>query len=525
MTERGLREKAAEPPGRNQILLAAAVIALLAVGFWWTVRWMVVRWDQTNSYYSHGWLVLPISAFLVYVRRRDFLSCRPVPSAWGLALLVPALLLHVAATAWQVGFLSGFALLGALGGLVLSFFGWRVLRAALFPLVFLAFMVPLPVVLVDMVSFRLKLLAARIVTDVVGTFGLAAVRDGSYIRIPSGTIIVDDVCSGLKYLIALTAFGALYAYISPVRRFRKAILFGCAIPVSFVANLVRVLLMVLVAFAWGVQATERWYFHDFFGFFLFVVAFVFLFGVESVLLGKMRASRWSGDGDDGDGEGPRRSLRLPRLRGVPAVALGALLVAALFSGYLAWPRPTADLSDVFGRIPRTLHGWEGTDSTLSDREYQVLGTRNVLARLYENHGGGRPPVQVVVVVARQIRRRSHPPEQCLTGSGWSLKTLQDRTLRISTDEGRRRLQVRELVLGRGDRVRAAWYFYKSGPDLNTSYWLHQAGVAMRKLWQPDAADVLVRFDVIVPGDRLAEGRAAMRDLISCALPHLLHSLP
>ena len=96
--------------------------------------------------------------------------------------------------------------------------------------------------------------------------------------------MVDDVCSGLKYLIALMAFGALYAHLSSVRTWQKWALFLLSIPISFLANVGRVTLMVIVGYQWGVAEVERWYFHDLFGFVLFIVAFVCLFAVESLML-------------------------------------------------------------------------------------------------------------------------------------------------------------------------------------------------------------------------------------------------
>ena len=518
--------------GARLIALAVLVLAVLATGFWWTARWMMVRWDQPNSYYSHGWLILPISAVLVYLNRDRLKSCRISPSAWGLALLLPGVLLQVVATAWQVGFLSGFALLAVLAGLVISLFGTQVFRQVWFPLAFLAFMVPVPVVLVDTVSFKLKLAAAKIAADFVGAFGLAAVRDGSYIRIPTGTIIVDDVCSGLKYLIALTAFGALYAYISPLTRGKKAVLFTAAIPVSFVANVTRVILMVLVAFAWGVGATEEWYFHDFFGFFLFVVEFVFLFVVESVLMKGGSLNRWNSGPDDDPDDGNSASqgstksadCGLPLFRGTTVLALGVLFGGMLLSCYLAWPRPKPDTSHAFGKIPKTVGEWQGADTSLSEREYELLGTDNVLSRVYRS-SDNEPAVQLVIVVAEQVRRRTHPPEQCLTGSGWSLRHIDEKSVRVPLGNPSSRLNVRELVLGRNNEVRVSWYFFKSGSDVNTSYWRHQAGVALRKLWEPDAADVLIRFDVVTREGSIDEARELLRKFLARAVPPLMKAVP
>ncbi|MFO8006907.1 MAG: EpsI family protein, partial [Candidatus Brocadiia bacterium] len=430
-------------PGRRRVVLIGAALLLVGIAFWWTFRWMMIRWDQAGGYYSHGWLVLPISAYLLYRRRKRIAACPVRACPWGLAVLVPALLVHVVASAWQVGFLSGFALLGALAGVVLTLLGPQMLRVVAFPLIFLLFMVPVPSVLIEKASFRLKLAAARLAVGFLDVAGLAAVREGSYVRIPTGTVVVDDVCSGLKYLIALTAFGALYAHISPLDRPRKALLFALSIPVAFVANVVRVILMLLVAYRWGPESVEQWYFHDLFGFALFTTAFLLLFTVESAFLKKVGLDRWGPEQKEyaaGPSPGPR---------GQSVGASGAVVVCllALTAGaalYLSWPRQTAEATAVLARVPRRLGEWEGMDQTLDERVYEILGTEDVLSRVYVNDQGQQ--VQMLVVLARQVRRRTHPPEQCLTGEGFRITAARDRPVDLGGGGGPGRVGVRELAL-------------------------------------------------------------------------------
>ncbi len=513
-------------------LFWGAVVVLLGLCFWWTAHWMTLRWEQPNGYYSHGWLVAPISLFLLYRKRKELARTPVKPTPWGLALLVPSLALHLLGTAWQVGFMSGFALIGAVAGIVLGLFGLPMLRQVLFPLGFLAFMVPVPDVLVEKASFALKLLAAQVTTRLMGLAGVAAVREGSYIRIPTGTVIVDDICSGLKYMISLTAFGALYAYISPLRKVGKATLFVCAVPISFLANVTRVMLMVLAAVAFGVAVTEEWYFHDLLGFLLFVVAFLMLFALESLLLGGIGrgVSREGGETDSPEEE-PADPDPAPYLGGAARVSgklsvamLGVLAATAVFSTYLAWPRAPTASAEAMRRIPLTLGQWQGRDYTLEERTYELLGTKNVLSRAYRRSDAG-PRVNLLVVVSRQTRRRTHPPEQCLTGGGQRIDEWSRRQVRLSGPSGGRHLAVIELILSRGDRRKLTWYFYKSGDRLTTSYWGHQLGVALRKLLDPEAADVLVRVDTSPVDGDLAEARGSLKEFVSRAFPPVMEHLP
>ena len=507
---------------------AFLALALVVISYLWTFRWMLARWDQPNSYYSHGWLIPPISAVLLFLRRKQLASCPIRPCRWGMAVVLPCLVVHLLGTAWRVGFISGFALLGLLVGLVITVYGWPMMRLTLFPIAFLAFMVPLPEVLIEKVSFRLKLMAASAATGVLDTIGLAAVREGSYIHTPEGPVVVDDVCSGLKYLISLTAFGALYAYLSALRGWLKPFLFFLAIPISFVANVLRVTLLVLIGYAWGVAATQKWYSHDVLGFVLFAAAFTMLFMTESVLLGRVRRLRGpeGAEPEQSDDDQPTADAEATAARAVPAIGPPLILLlaaSALASAYFAWPRPASDPTEALARIPHELGSWTGTDYVMDEHVYQVLGTSDVLSRTYKDPDGRS--VDAVIVLANQLRRRTHPPEQCIEGEGSFIVGGDDRVEPVQVSAEVDRLHVRELILkgSRGDRV--VWFFYKSGPRLTTSYWRHQIGIALNSLTDRNTADALIRLETAAPRGDLESGRDVLRSFLRDAIGALMTDLP
>jgi EpsI family protein len=340
---------------------------------------------------------------------------------------------------------------------------------------------------------------------------------------------VDDVCSGLKYLISLTAFGALYAHLSTTNKLQKAVLFALAIPIAFVANVVRVTLMVLVADVVSVEATERWYFHDFFGFALFTVAFLMLFGAEHLFL-KRGGPPSSSDGaeaepaDAGPTEVPGGRTLSARAAGRAAwSAAGCLAVAAVLSTYLAWPRATVSASEVLAAVPHSLGDWHGRDTVMDDRVYEILGTRDVLSRVYASD---RPEtVQLLIVLAQQTRKRTHPPEQCMTGEGFVISDRGTQTVALADGASPAHITFRRLLLSRGSQRRLVWYVYKTGDSLTTGYWHHQARVAMRKLHTPDAADILLRIDATVPEAQLAAAEETLRQFASSHLAASLSTLP
>ncbi len=512
----------AAPRVNAPVIAGVILLALLAAMFWWTGRWMILRFNHEGGYYSHGWLVPFVVGFLLWRKREALAACPRRAYLPGLFLLVPALLTQLAATLLQVGFLSGLALLGVIAGLVLTLLGPQFFRLTLFPIAFLVFMVPIPEMVIDTISFRMKLISAGVATGVADAFGLVAVREGSYIRIPHGTLVVDDVCSGLKYLIALMAFGALYAHLSAVRTWQKWALFLLSIPISFLANVGRVTLMVIVGYQWGVAEVERWYFHDLFGFVLFIVAFVCLFAVESLMLTGPRSLRTRKEeaAPAAVSEKPPPAAPPPyNVRRLGAGVLCAMAVVAALSIYVGWQRPVTPASDILNGIPKSVGDWTGSDQPLDKRSYEILGTQNILARSYVNSKGDQ--VSFLIVLAQQTPSRTHPPEQCLSGEGYTIVGASDRDV----DVGPKPLTVRELQLSRSQGQRLSWHFYKGGDHLSTSYWAHQIGVALRRVKDPWAADILIRAETDADPNDLDRGPRVLANFFAAMTPYVLNKLP
>lgn len=262
---------------RRSTALLAAFLAAFATLFWPTFAWMAERFDAPDSFYSHGWLIPLVGGWLIWQRRQALERCTIRPSLAGLALLVPAVLVHVAATRWQLHVMSGAAMLAAVWGLVWTVWGRDVVRILRVPLLFLAFMVPLPGVLLIAVSFQLKMAAASLATHLLMAVGLAAQQAGSTIHLPGVSIVVDETCSGLRSLISLLALATLWAALMPrpVARWQQAALIMASVPIALLANMVRILVLTLVALLHGAAAAKG---------FIHVGSGIVVFGVALVLL-------------------------------------------------------------------------------------------------------------------------------------------------------------------------------------------------------------------------------------------------
>jgi len=261
-------------------LFAASFAAL----FFPTFRWMAERFDAADSFYSHGWLIPLASGWLSW-RQREDLARLPRHATWrGLLLLVPCVALHLVATWLRLGFVSGFAMLGALYGLVWTCWGGSMLWRLRFPMLFLVFMVPLPGVLLIAISFKMKLLAASLATWGLHGLGIKAVQMGSTIQVPGLSVIVDDTCSGLRSLISLIALATMWtALLGPsATRLHKVVIVACAIPIALVANMIRIITLVLLTAIYGHGIAEG-FIHYGSGVVVFGIALVALAGISRCL--------------------------------------------------------------------------------------------------------------------------------------------------------------------------------------------------------------------------------------------------
>ena len=259
----------------------AGIIFPLAFGP--TFIWMWDRWFAADSYYSHGILIPFVTAYLIWQLRDELKKITPEESPYGIWLIGLGIFIHLVSLVLRVYFTSGFSMIMVFSGLILFFRGEKFFSKIIFPVGFLAFMVPLPMVAIANLSFQLKLFAAQIATYLLNhVIGVPALRDGSMIKMRNSVVVVEDVCSGLRSLISLTALGAIFAYWFKGFAVKRMVLFLSTIPIAIATNVFRILFLSIVSEVWGTQYATG-FIHDFSGFMVFALAFVMLAGVSKLL--------------------------------------------------------------------------------------------------------------------------------------------------------------------------------------------------------------------------------------------------
>ncbi|MEQ1549523.1 MAG: exosortase A, partial [Chakrabartia sp.] len=185
------------------LILAACAVILLFVR---DVIDMVAIWWHASTY-NHCILILPIAIWLV-MQRKDEVA-RFTPRTWtpGLALIAGAGLLWIVGEAAGIALFRHGAVVLMLQCLVPTILGLTITRAVLFPLFYLSFMVPAGEELIPI----LQTITAKMSMVLLGLFGIPAHINGIFITIPNGYFKVAEACSGVKFLVAMVAYGALVA--------------------------------------------------------------------------------------------------------------------------------------------------------------------------------------------------------------------------------------------------------------------------------------------------------------------------
>ena len=267
---------------KPQYAKPAIITALLAVIYSPTIWWMVDRWNAKDSYYSHGILVPVVSLYVLWLKRERLSQMKMKPAGWGLWFLVGGLFIHVISAILRVYFSSAFSLLLVIPGIVLYFCGLAILKECWFAIAFLGFMLPLPLVAIVGITFKMKIFAAYWASKIVNAMGIPAILDGSVIKMRHTQVVVEDVCSGLRSLISLMALGAIVAYLSKLTRWKKVLVFLTAGVMAVIANIVRIVFMAVTSEIYGAVFTKG-FLHTLSGILVFVVAFVGLMVVVKEL--------------------------------------------------------------------------------------------------------------------------------------------------------------------------------------------------------------------------------------------------
>ena len=351
-------------------LTITAVTALLLL-FHQTTQSTIAIWERSETF-AHGYLIFPISAYLIWSRRQEIALLTPQPDLRALPLLLLFGFGWLLAYLGRVLVVQQYALVAMIPMLVWIILGPRVTRAIMFPLGFLFFAVPMGEFLIPpMMNFT-----ADFTVTMLQITGIPVYREGTFFTIPSGQWSVVEGCSGLRYLIASITLGCLYAYLTYRSTKRRIIFTIMALIVPVIANGLRAYMIVMIAhlsdmkLALGVD-------HYIYGWVFFGLVMMLLFWIGSF---------WREDLPQAEGDQPAatptNTTPLP-LRRIARATLAAVCIAAVWPGYAAYlksqiPPPTP----IKLEAPAAVNGWQADPAPLSDWRPNYAGHDASLMQTY-----------------------------------------------------------------------------------------------------------------------------------------------
>jgi exosortase len=280
---------AAPPQGRDEPGVDArpslAVIVVLALAVLAVYGDVLARLSDDwlhDPNYSHGILLPPLAAWLVWRRRAELASLGRQPSHAGAVIVAASLVVFLFGLAAVEFFLTRISLVGVIAGVIVQLAGWQYLRRCWFPLALVSLSIPIPALIYNQVAFPMQLLASQLGAATLDALSVPAVREGNVILLERATLEVAEACSGVRSLISLSTLTFVYGYLGRRSPVAQGVLIFAVLPIVIVANGLRVASAGWVAHAYG-TATAAGFLHTSSGWIFFVLAVGLLFAFERVL--------------------------------------------------------------------------------------------------------------------------------------------------------------------------------------------------------------------------------------------------
>jgi exosortase B len=234
---------------------------------------------------GHGPIIFALALWLIYRKWPEMLVATTPPRAsWtGWPVLAIGLLAHMLGRSQKILMLEVLSIMLVMAATLLVKRGGRALGVLWFPFFFMIFMVPLPAEFVAAVTMPMKMAVSWATEHVLFAVGYPISRSGVILQIGQYQLLVADACAGLQTLLTLEALGLFYLNLMRhPSAFRNIGLALFIIPISFSANVIRVLVLTLITYYYG-DAAGQGFLHGFAGMVLFVTALVLILSIDSAL--------------------------------------------------------------------------------------------------------------------------------------------------------------------------------------------------------------------------------------------------
>lgn len=259
------------------LLLGFAVLALPTV-----MTLADQSWSKESG--AHGPIILAAGGWLLWRLMPEFQREAKPGKLWiTITLLLLGLMIYALGRAYDFITLEAAGVYSVGLAMVHDKLGLDLMRKHWFPFLYLAFAVPPPTYLMDQLTAPLKHFVSFVATSGLQAAGLPVAREGVTIMIAQYQLLVEDACSGMNSLIGLSAISLMYIYLMHGSSWRYSALLICfVIPIAIIANVIRIIILVLITYFLGDQAAQG-FLHMAAGIVLFATALLLVFAVDKLL--------------------------------------------------------------------------------------------------------------------------------------------------------------------------------------------------------------------------------------------------
>jgi exosortase len=257
------------------------ICLLTAAVYYRVLAKLVVDWWQIPDF-SHGYLVAIFAGYLVWSKSKSLLKEGLHPHWSGVAVIALGLAMLLLGEYGAELFLSRLSLLVVLAGLVLCSGGWRILLELRFAFLVLLLAIPVPAIIFNQIALPLQMLASKLASTLLHSFGVPVLREGNVIILPAMRLEVAEACSGIRSLMSLFALSVFYGHFLERSLVRRTMLALASIPIAIAANGLRILGTGLCVQYWDPDKAVG-FFHEFSGWVMFVISLACLFIVHRAI--------------------------------------------------------------------------------------------------------------------------------------------------------------------------------------------------------------------------------------------------
>lgn len=509
------------------LLLPAALLACLFFAFAMPVQWLFTFWLNSEEY-NHGLFIPVIIGYICWQNRTELIEMIRGTHWSGVPVVLLSSLVFAVAFLADIEAVKNYALIMALAGFLLVIGGFRMLRKNAFLLLLLFSVIPIPYLLQATLTAQLQLVSSQIGVAFIRLWDIPVLLEGNVIDLGNYKLLVEEACSGLRYLFPLFSMGMIIAYFFRGPMWQRVLLVISTIPITVAMNSFRIGATGVLVNSFGNSVAEG-FLHDFEGWFVFMAAFV-LFLLVVFILGRISNPGASlTDLFDFEPQGASPDSPARARTDAPVEAGRAPLVASMVIFVIAgaWAIAARDSvasipdREEFLDFPLAFEQWRGYPQYLDEQTLAVLKADDYFLGDYSPAESRAVGLYMVYYGQQKDGSALHSPKVCLPGGGWIIESESVLDLELSTFYG----TVNRAVIRQGNYRQLVYYWIQQQGNIFANEYVARASLLVSAIRDQRTDGALIRLTTLVDGDDVAAADRRLQDFLQDAAPRMERHFP